>query len=325
MLLLIGCAGENEKVKPYVAKDFVRASEETGNSPDGIEVSTNPDESLSVPTYITKIDDLYFIVDCYHNRVIYSLNVDAPLYTWNVMTDEIDRGHTVASDGMVYLVDDTENNRILVFEKGTGADGTPSFAMTQVFNDIGQRPHYIIYDEKTDTFYAWSSLTGEMFLFRHEEGKSRMYLTDVLSIPELNGFYVRSFTIDKDRIFFVSGNSNIIEADLQSFEIINRYPVDPRIAGMVQLTKIEDYYYITVSTDIEADQDAATIIRTKDLNSLKDGEWEDIYDTFIGGGTPYCITRIEDTYYLCEHRLPGHSIWSFKVRDNEICDVVSLF
>ena len=31
----------------------------------------NPYATLNVPTDITKIGDLYFIVDCYHNQIIY--------------------------------------------------------------------------------------------------------------------------------------------------------------------------------------------------------------------------------------------------------------
>lgn len=47
---------------------------------------------------------------------------------WDVMTDEISQGHTIASDGEVYLADDTENHRILVFEKEDG-----KFLHTQTF------------------------------------------------------------------------------------------------------------------------------------------------------------------------------------------------
>ncbi|MDE5596462.1 MAG: hypothetical protein K2J04_01355, partial [Lachnospiraceae bacterium] len=101
------------------------------------EVPTNPYSDLSVPTYITKVDDTYFIVDCYHNQVIYHENLSAPLNEWHVVTDEINMGHTLASDGIVYLVDDTENNRILIFEKKDGR-----FLHTQTFSEIGNRPHY---------------------------------------------------------------------------------------------------------------------------------------------------------------------------------------
>lgn len=318
LVLFTGCSS---KIDKYITESTI-----IDNSSEEYESATlNPYDLLSVPTYITRIKDYYFIVDCYHDQVIYSDSLDKELTEWSVMTDDIKMGHTVASDGLVYLIDDTENNRILVFEENTDKDGNTAFINTQVFNDIGKRPHYIVYDEKTKTFYAWSSLTGEMYLFRHNENDPLMYLTEIRSIPELDGFYVRSFTIIDDKIYFVSGNLNVIEAKLNSFEIINRYPVTDEIAGMVQLTKIEDYYYITVSTDAYANQDAATLIRVKKLEDLAKGSYEDVYSNFIGGGTPYAITAIDNKYYLCEHRIPGHSIWQFDVVNNEIVNVNSLY
>ena len=275
---------------------------------------------LSVPTYITKIDGLYFLVDCYHNQVIFHDNLTDPLTDWLVMTDEIDRGHTIAGDGLVYLVDDTENNRILVFEKKDDI-----FIHTQTFSDIGNRPHYIIYDETTDTFYAWSSMSGEMYLFRHDPDDSRMYLSEIRRLEQLDNVYVRSFTILDNDIYFVSGNSSILRVDLNTFKLLEAYPVPDSMAGMIQLTKIQDYYYITVSTDIAGNQDYATILRTHDLSGLAQGDYEDIYEAFIGGGTPYYITAFDGAFYLTEHRLPGHSVWRFRVQDNELIDVETVY
>ena len=280
----------------------------------------NPHADLSIPTYITKLDGLYFLVDCYHNQIIYHDNLTDPLTDWNVMTDEINRGHTIASDGFVYLADDTENNCVLVFEKQEDI-----FVHTQTFADIGNRPHYIIYDAPTDTFYAWSSMSGEMYLFRHDPDESCMYLSEIRSMEQLDNVYVRSFTIMGDEIYFVSGNSSILRADLDTFELLETYPVPDSMAGMIQLTKIQDYYYITISTDITGDQDYATIVRTRDLSGLMEGNYEDIYETFIGGGTPYYITAFDDAFYLTEHRLPGHSVWRFRVQDNELTDVETIY
>lgn len=317
MLLLAACCKN-----PTLASDnYLRASDVI-SSPDTA-AQTNPCGDLSVPTYITKVEDTYFIVDCYHNQVIYHDNLTAPLYEWQVMTSDINMGHTLASDGLVYLIDDTENNRVLVFEKKDGV-----FYHTQTFDEIGNRPHYIIYDETTDTFYAWSSMNGEMYLFRHDPDDSRMYLTEIRKIDSLSDTYVRSFAILDDKIYFVSGipgNPTILEASLDTFEIINTYPVPDSMVGMIQLTKVEDDYYLTISTDINGNQDYATIVRTDDLSGLSEGNYEDIYEYFIGGGTPYYITQIDDAYYLTEHRIPGHSIWRFRITDREITDVETIY
>lgn len=309
---------------PGPVTEYIQASELVPESElrssDTVDIKTNPYPDLSVPTYLTKVENTYFLVDCYHDQVIYHDNLTDPLTAWNVMTDDIDKGHTLASDGEVYLIDDTEQNRVLIFEKQ--AD---TYVHTQTFREIGKRPHYIVYDAPTDTFYAWSSMSGEMYLFRHNAGDTRMYLTEIRRIDSLDQVYVRSFTIIQDEIYFVSGNSSIIRADLDSFEILETYPVPEQMAGMIQLTRIQDYFYITVSTDSAGNQDYATILRTRDLSALMEGGYEDIYAYFIGGGTPYYITQLDNTYYLTEHRLPGHSLWRFQVEDNEITDVQAVY
>ncbi len=268
----------------------------------------NPHSALDIPTQITRIGDRWFIVDCYHDQIIYNDDLKDPLNEWLVMTDEMNKGHTLASDGQVYLADDTENERIMVFEETDG-----KFLFTQQFSNITSRPHYMIYDEKRETFFAWCSMSGEMYLFRHGKKDTRMYLTEKRSIPKLKGIYVRSFTIIGDEIYFVSGNKSIIKADLDSFRILDEYSVPPEMAGMVQLTKIGDDYYITISTDDKWDQSYATIIRCSSLDDLSAKKYEDIYGYFIGGGTPYYITEAQGSYYLTEHRIPGHSIWRFDV------------
>ncbi len=279
----------------------------------------NPFSDLSVPTLLTKIDGTYFLVDCYHDQIIYSDSPDRPLEEWYVMTDQICRGHTLAGDGTVYLADDTEHNRILVFERKGGG-----YVHTQTLPDIGIRPHYIVYREEDACFYAWSSMTGEMYVLRRESNSTRVYLSEIRSIPSLYHSYVRSFTIMGDEIYFVSGNSSIIRAELDSLRVLEEYPVPDAIAGMIQLTWIDGYFYITVSTDLAGSQDAATIIRTKDLKKLQNGGYEDVYAAFIGGGTPYYISAVDGCYYLTEHRLPGHSLWRFRSENGEITDVMAV-
>lgn len=286
-------------------------------------VPKNAFGDLSVPTYVTKVEDTWFIVDCYHDQVIYHDNLTDPLTDWQILTDEIDKGHTIASDGLVYLVDDTEGNRILVFEKKEGV-----FCHTQTLDEVGNRPHYIVYDAPTDTFYVWSSMNGEMYLCRHDPGDSRMYLTEIRTVDALKETYVRSFTIDEDNIYFVSGipgTPAILRADLATFEILETYPVPDEMAGMIQLTFAEGYCYITISTDRTGNQDFATMIRTKDLKNLADGTYEDIYENFIGDGTPYYITKTNNTYYLTEHRIPGHAVWKFDITKDGVSGVEAVY
>lgn len=285
--------------------------------------SNNPNTypTLSVPTDITFIDGQYFIVDCYHSQIIYNDDLAAPLTDWTVLTDNASSGyllgHTIVSDGSVMLADDTENNRVLIFEKIDGA-----YTLTQTFDEIGNKPHYIVYDNNTQAFYCWSSYSGEMYIFRHKENDTRMYLTNVVTIKRLSDTYVRSFTIDEGDLYFVSGlpadgssdyPAQILRYDLNSFSRKDSYDVPDQIAGMVQLEHIGDMFYITVSTDIYGSQDAATMICAPSIEDISSGNYETVYDKFfVGGGTPYYMGLIDDTWYLTEHRLTDHAIWSFE-------------
>lgn len=171
-------------------------------------------------------------------------------------------------------------------------------------------------------------MNGEMYLCRHDPGDSHMYLTQIRTVDALKDTYVRSFTIEGNDIFFVSGTPGtpaILQADLSTFEIRKTYPVPDEMAGMIQLTFAEGSCYITVSTDITGSQDYATIIRTKNLKNLARGKYEDIYENFIGGGTPYYITQIDNSYYLTEHRIPGHAVWKFDITKDGVENVEAIY
>ncbi len=286
----------------------------------------NTYDTLNVATYIMRADDTYFIADCYHDQIIYSDALDKPLTEWSILTNEVHYAHTIAFDGTTLLIDDTENNRLLAFQKTD-----KGYAHTQTLEGIGMKPHFVQYNKKRQEFMAWSSITGELYLLKrcvtpNEQGIYPLYIDNILKIDELYGVYVRSFTIMDDGIYFVSGHNNqtILKAQITgsgddtSLTVTNRYEAPANLAGMVQLYKIQDYYYITISTDNTENQEYATIVRTKRLEDLKTGEYEDIYAQFgLYGGTPYYINEIEGRYYMTHHRT-DKNIVAFDVINNVI-------
>lgn len=275
---------------------------------------------LSVPTQITKIGEDYFLVDCYHNQILTSTSYDKPLEEWLVLTDQINKGHTIAGDGVVYLADDTENNRILIFEKING-----SFFLTQTFENIGIRPHYVVYDEAEKSFYVWSSMTGELYIFCREEDSSVVLLENVLTIPELVNVYTRSFTVDGDNIYFPACNGTVLRTAKSDLSVLDRWTVPDEIGGMVQLTKIQDYFYLTVSTDVGGDPSHATILRASSLEQFSESGYEELYTYFIEEGTPYYISSFDGRYYLtCHCYNAGKGVLQFQVIDNQLNDIITL-
>lgn len=328
------------KQKTAPAKDAETITEEENSTVyDGLVENPQPNaeentyDTLNVATYITKADDIYFIADCYHDQIIYSDTLEKPLTEWRVLTNDVHYAHTIAFDGTTLLIDDTENNRLLAFQK-IGKN----YVNTQILDEIGMKPHFVQYDAKRQVFMAWSSITGELYLVKraktpNEQGIYPLYIEDILKIDELYGVYVRSFTLMDDTIYFVSGHNNqkLLKADIVEqdnkirLEITARYDVPDKLAGMVQLYKIQDYYYITISTDNTENQDYATIIRTKNLDGLKTGDYEELYADFgLSGGTPYYINEIEGRYYMTHHRT-DENIIAFDVIDNTIENVAVVY
>ncbi len=279
----------------------------------------NPYKELKIPTEITKIGDKYFIVDCYHDQILYSTNQYAPLPEWKVMCTQAKQPHTIAGDGTVYLVDDTENQRELVFEWVNGR-----FQNTQVLNNMGYRPHCTVYDAATGAFYVWSSMTGEMFVIRREPTTNTVYIANAYKLDELWGVYVRSFTIIGDQIYLPAGdNGYAMVVDKATFRVLGRYPVPASMSGMAQIVPIGNMLYVTISTDANLDQSAATMVRTPSLQALSQGIYEDVYGAFGTTGTPYYITNFDGAFYLANHR-SKKGIFRFGVNEAGITNVQAM-
>ncbi|MDD3369105.1 MAG: hypothetical protein PHP50_09510 [Lachnospiraceae bacterium] len=276
--------------------------------------------SLSVPTCFTRINGWYFLVDCYHNQILVNDNVEEPIANWHVMTSDMQAGHTIAGDGRVYLADDTENNRVLVFTEENG-----TFTESQVFEQVGNRPHFVVYDKELELFYVWSSMSGEMYRYRREADSDQVVLDSILTLPELNGVYVRSFTIIDDDIYLPTADGRIFVTDKNTLAVKETWQVPAEIAGMVQIMKEGNYFYLTVSTDVNGNQDYATIIRTRSLKKLSQGKYTDIYSHFVGGGTPYYMGQVDGRFYLTEHRLTDHALWSFHIKRDKLTDVEAVY
>ena len=307
-----------------------------------IEPRDNPYGYLSVPTQVTRFGDTWYVADMYHGQFIYSKELGTPLKQWKIMANGLAGAHSVAYDGSVFMVVDTENNRVRVYRKVWNG-----FEETQVFDDVGVRPHYVVYDGETGLFCAWSSMTGEMYLFARNGESAEVSRAGVLSVPELKGRYVRSFFIEGDTVYLPCADTGKMYAvSKTTFKVKKIYAVPQEIAGIVQLTRIQDYYYVSVSSDMQYDQSHATIVRAKSLNALQKGEYEDLSAVFAaqlkntaqtGGASadtalsdaregyfgadaaPYYISKIDGMYYTPLIRPDGKSgILKFEVVDNRI-------
>lgn len=276
------------------------------------------EDRLYTPTMINKIDDLYFIVDCWHHRIIYSDDIEKDISQWSTLVDNVKGAHSITTNGSVILIDDTDNSRVLVFKK-VGK----KIEQVQVLNNIDGRPHYVLYDEITENFFVISSEQGVIWSFKENEG--RVELIDGAVIDALQGDYVRSINIIDGYMYTVSGGGEILKLNYvdKSFNVLEGYSVPDELFGMNFLTKIQDYYYITSYTNILGEI-KPKFIRVKELEDISKGEYEEIYNEFNFKGTPYYISQFDDAYYITEID-NASGIKSFEIQDNNIINIKTWF
>lgn len=271
---------------------------------------------LYTPTYITKeilgnSTIFYFIVDCWHHRVIYTKNINLPINKWDILTDDIAGPHSLASDGELIITEDTGRNALMVFKYMENG----KFNYNQYIQNIGSRPHKTIYDNKTKLFYSIGSFSQNIIAIKNDSGTARIKYN--INIPELRDCYIRSIKIIDDKMYFVSAHDEIIVCDYinASYEVIDKIKIGSEFAGANDLWKYEDYYYLTSTPK--------KFIRFKHFDDIESGNYEDLYSKIQFKGTPYYIQEFDNRFYLPE--ISEYSrINSFKIDNNEIKDIQTL-
>ena len=274
----------------------------------------NTNRTLSVPTQVKMIGKTCFLVDCYHNRVLYSGSPFTILTDWKVLDYEYKHPHDIAGDGEILMVADTDNDRIITYEQEKGG-----YNRLQTI-ETGVRPHAVTFDEETGLFYVWSSMTGEMYRYKRTEGTHRVELQDVQQVADLKDCYTRSFTILDGNIYLPSmGRSAIYVVDKDSFRVKKIYPVPTEVGGMVQLSRIGKCWYLTYSSDQAYDQSKHGLLRAASLEDLQKGKWEEL-DRYLDGNAPYTISGIGEQYFVtvtgCDEMPSG--IYTFEVVENNL-------
>ncbi|CAI6086086.1 hypothetical protein [Cohnella sp. JJ-181] len=259
-------------------------------------------ERLYSPMFITKLSGLYFIADSWNHRLIYSSDVNTPIKNWKVLDDDIAAPHSIASNGTIFISEDTGRDRLFVYTLTT-----KGFAKTQVIDNIKGRPHRTVYDQATRKFYVLTSDTQNMYTLSVKNG--RVVIDSKKHLPYMEASYVRSFSIIDGLMYFVSGPNQILAVNYKdgTFSLREKYDVPAGYRSMNDLKKIGNYYYITVYYN--------KFIRLKDLSDFSTAE--DLYTKLGFKGVPYYMSYIDGKVYVTE--IDTYSaIRSFKVLDDQI-------
>lgn len=271
-------------------------------------------ERLYTPTQIIKLNNIYFIVDCYHHRIIYSDNLENSISEWKTIDYEFSGGHSITSNGEIYVTESTGKNELIVFDS--------NLEFKQKFLNVGERPHKTIYDKDTDAFYVISSGTQEIYSFKMNTDK-KVYINYTKKLVFLNNSYTRGIKIIDGYMYFLSSTGYITVADYKNnYTVINSYSLPDELFSLNDIEKIGSYYYIT-STQNKNWEVIPKIIRVKDLNNANN--YEDLYDLFGFKATPYFISSFDDKYFVTEIGTQYNGVKSFEIKDDNIINIKNIY
>jgi len=240
---------------------------------------------LYTPTWITKISELYFIVDCWHHRIIYSNEADRPIGEWKTLDDDLAGPHSIVSDGSIYVAEDTGRHRLRVYVRGASG-----FEIRQIVAGVGNRPHRVRYESGSKLFYAVGSIDQSIHIFRNVDDRLRRVRSK--TIAELNGQYTRSITIRDGNLYFV-GADDIVTCRIldEDVEYISRLPLAAAYRGSNDLYFLPDGSGLFASTPQK-------LYYFKRLEELSAGNAVDV--SRIVRGTPYYIDCFDGGLWIPE-------------------------
>ncbi|ORC86367.1 ABC transporter related protein [Trypanosoma theileri] len=223
---------------------------------------------LYAPTYITKIDNIYIIVDCWHHRVLYSENIYEPVGEWRDLVADIRIWipHSVATNGDILVMESSDHgsggrdHSLVVFGIIRGSQGKiKGFRFLQrirlcpgkkVF-----RPHRVLYDLKTDAFYVYITNPPTFGKYNWSRKKQRLQYVYCEDLHFMEGVYARSFTFVNDAIIFTAGPKKSL-----TFAKLDGVNGTPRFLGRINVGWMglktgtmndviykDNYWYITSS------------------------------------------------------------------------------
>lgn len=267
---------------------------------------------LYTPTLLTKLNETWFLVVCWHHRILFNDKLDPDLGSWQILDDTLSGSHSIASNGTLYVVDNTGSHGLRVYSRKGNV-----FTLVQEIGDLGKRTHRVIYDPVAKAFFVLSSNSQDLYKFAVEGEKLK--LVEHRPLAFLEGQYTRSLTLHDDHLYFTSGPGAILKVRHRdgSYTVVERHTVPEKMKSMNDVFPASDgWWYLTATPQ--------AFIRTRDLASLARGEYEDLQEKLGFAGTPYYL--FEENGRLWIPQITQHSgVVSFKLLDNQLIEREVLF
>lgn len=247
-----------------------------------------PESSLYTPTMIKKCGEKYFIVDCWHHRILYSDILDFSVDCWSVFDMGLQNPHSIAFDGTYYVIDNTDKDEIKVYEKKEN-----DFQFVSSLHLAG-RPHKVVYSTKMNRFLVLLSKIPAIAITGVDKGKAKLNKIVEWDIPNI---YCRSIKIIDDALFLISSERKIFKLDYENetLALINSYTMPLELYGMADLECWNGKWLISNYTN-EKGEIESKIVYSESLENIESGR----YKYFDAGtkGVPYFFEKIDSSLYI---------------------------
>ncbi|MDO4231681.1 MAG: hypothetical protein Q4D19_06080 [Lautropia sp.] len=258
---------------------------------------------LYAPTQVVRLGTRWFIVDCWHHRIIHSEDLYLPIARWHTLDENIAGPHSIATDGHFFVAEDTGRHGVKVYRQP--APGV--FEQAQYLPNIGRRPHRVLFDAARRQFLIVGSEDQTLYILREQAGA--LVLAAAVHVPELQGQYCRSITLQGDTLWFV-GNFHLVRYRMTPQGVV---PDTGHITLHARFHGSNDLYFFENGTGGILTSTPRSAVRFRVLDDLALGTATDLAQGTSSGafsGTPYYVTRMPSGMLL----IPEHSDSSSAIR-----------
>lgn len=244
-------------------------------------------KTLYTPTMIKKRGEYYFIIDCWHHRIIYSTDLNMPIDRWQILDDRLQNPHSIDAFGECYVVDNSDANEIVLYvNKGN------KFVRTSKLSILG-RPHKVIYSRLWNAYLVLMSERTSIAMVIVENEK--LHLLRTIEWNTAKG-YSRSIKIVEDKLFIVSSFGIIYcinEKDIFTSDLVE-YSIHPSLYGMSDIEYWNERWFISNYTDEKGNRNPI-IAYSRSLEELCYGNYETVQ---IESGIPYFFEVIDKKLFI---------------------------
>jgi hypothetical protein len=267
-------------------------------------------QRLYTPTSIINAGDIFIIIDCWHHRALWSQDLAEPVSRWKTFDDDLAGPHSVATNGDIFVIDDTERGAVRAYRR-IGSQ----MQLVQKVEGLGGRTHRVHYSREQQGFYVLSSgLNTITKLTLDAQGLLKIAFSKKLHF--LGPSYTRSFSLYGDYAYFVSGPGKITQTLIKddSFSVVQHFDVAPELHSMNDVFYSGKYWYVTATPQ--------RIVRVKDLSllALTSPNTEDMFPALGLRGTPYYISSMQGRIFVPQ--ISEYSgLVSFVEHDDKVTDL----